>query len=199
MMSPKRNELHLQLQLCKITGAGGARPAARQPWPSSHRRLQLASQHTAVEFHPEVTIPSASHRELRCFTRAWELLGDPSAPGPVVQEVTLLSLHRGAASQLEVFQQNLTVSASSLAGLNLSLQDVIYFIFIIYFNARDLCAKHSVQSVCGFEKWEKTVNRFKFFTGYQKPAWDVNSCLDLNTDILKIHGDLSLCCFVFFF
>lgn len=87
-----------------------------------------------------------------------------------MQEVTLLSLHQGAASQLEVFQQNLTVSASSLAGLNLSLQDVIYFFFIIYFNARDLCAKHSVQSVCGFEKWEKTVNRFKFFTGYQKSA-----------------------------
>lgn len=145
-MSPKRNELQLQLQLCKITGAGGARPAARQPWPSSHRRLQLASQHTAVEFHPKATIPSASHRELWCFTRAWEPLGDPSAPGPVVQEVTLLSPHQGAASQLEVFQQNFNCLHTQLGRAKFKLASC--YLLFFFFLMQEICAQSTLCKVC---------------------------------------------------
>jgi len=64
-------------------------------------------------------------------------------------------------------------------------------------NETYLCAKHSVESLCGFEEWERAVNSFKFFSSYQKPAEDVNSSLALSAEIFRTCRDLSWCCLLF--
>lgn len=48
--------------------------------------------------------------------------------------------------------------------------------FIFYFNESYLWAKKLfAERVCGFEEWERAVNRFKSFSNNQQSAWDVNS------------------------
>lgn len=68
------------------------------------------------------------------------------------------------------------VSTGGSEGLHLTLLLVKNF-FIFYFNEICLCAKHFAERVCGFEEWERAVNRSKSFSNYQQSARDVNSSL----------------------